>query len=133
MRIPKLLPLSENMLAITYKLLHDGLFLLLASFIMMLIAEGAIPGIISQHISLTRIVVVIFLTIGAITWIGNKLQITYQKPVIKKNRLLPVLILLAFLLIGNSLLKFALWENMLITLMTLFLFYLFYKLIYSSE
>ena len=104
MRIPKI---SENALAIIYKLLHDALFLLLASFIVMLVAEGAIPGIISAHLSLARVAVVIFLVIGAIVWIGNGLQITYKSPALKKNRLLPVLILLAFVLIGNSLLKFA--------------------------
>jgi hypothetical protein len=133
MRMPKLPTISQDTFIVIYKLLHDALLLLLASFAAMLIAEGALPGIISEHISLARFAVVILAVLGAIVWIGKKFQITYEKPAIKKNRLLPVLILLAFLLIGNSLLKFALWENMFITLATLFLFFLLYQVIFESE
>jgi len=133
MRILKLPPFNKDALLIIYKLLYDALFLLLISFIAMLIAEGALPGIVSSHISLTRVVIVILLVLLSIIWIGKKFQLTYAAPVIKKNKPLPVLILLAFLLMGNSLLKFALWENMIITLTTLFLFFLFYQIIFDPK
>jgi hypothetical protein len=133
MHIPKLPSFSKNTLLITYKILHDALFLLLMSFIAMLVAEGALPGIISSHISFTRVVVAILLVLLLIILIGKKFQLVYATPVIKKNKLLPVLVFFAFLLIGNSLLKFALWKNIVITLSTLFLFFLFYQIIFESK
>ena len=129
----KLPSFSKNTFLIAYKLLHDALFLLLMSFIAVLIAEGALPGIVSAHISFTRIVIAILLVLLLIILIGKKFQLTYATPIIKKNKLLPVLILFAFLLLGNSLLKFALWENMIITLSTLFLFFLFYQIIFNPK
>ena len=133
MHIPKMPSLSKNTFLIAYKLLHDALFLLLISFMAMLIAEGALPGIVSSHISFTRVVIMILLILIMIILIGKKFQLTYTAPIIKKNKLLPILVLFAFLLIGNSLLKFALWENMVITLSTLFLFFLFYQIIFDSK
>lgn len=122
----------ENAL-IAYKLLYDVLFLSFIYFTSMLIAEGALPGVISSHLSFTSIVMVILLTLLSIIFIGRKLQITYASPLIKKNKLLPALIFLAFLLLGNSLLKFAFWENILIVLSTLFLFFLFYQMIFNPK
>jgi len=133
MRIPKLPSFSKNTFLIAYKLLHDALFLLLISFMAMLVAEGALPGIVSSHISFTRVVIMILLILIMIILIGKKFQLTYAAPIIKKNKLLPILVLFAFLLVGNSLLKFALWENMVITLSTLFLFFLFYQIIFDSK
>lgn len=128
----KLPPISNNLLIILYKLLHDALLLLLGSFILMLIAEGALPGIVSSHISMLKVMLTLFLVLGGTILIGKKFQIIYAKPAIKKNKLLPVLILLSFLLIGNSLLKFALWENIVITLSTLFLFLFLYQIIFDD-
>lgn len=133
MHLPKLSSISKNTFLIAYKLLHDALFLLLISFIAMLIAEGALPGIVSAHISFSRIIIAILLILLSIILIGKKFELTYAAPIIKKNKLLPVLVLLTFLLVGNSLLKFALWENMVITLSTLFLFFLFYQIIFNPK
>jgi len=133
MRLFKLPKINKDALLIAYKLLHDALFLLVLSFIAMLIAEGALPGFFSTYISLLRLTIAILLVVAAIVQLGKKLEITHEKTELKKNKLLPFLILLAFLLIGNSLLKFALWENMAITLATLLVFFLFYKLLFSAE
>jgi hypothetical protein len=124
---------QKNNIMIAYKLLHDALLLLLLSFAAILVAEGALPGLVSSHISLARLAIIILVVLGIIIFIGKNFQISYEKPNIKKSRLLPALVLFAFLLIGNSLLKFALWENLIITLVTLFLFFLFYQIIFSSE
>ena len=124
---------QRNNVMIAYKLLHDALLLLLLSFMAILVAEGALPGLVSSHISFTRLIIIILIVLGAIILIGRNFKISYEKPNIKKSRLLPVLILFAFLLIGNSLLKFAFWENLVITLITLFLLFLFYQIIFSSE
>ena len=124
---------QKSNIMIAYKLLHDALLLLLLSFVAILVAEGALPGLVSSHISLTRLVIIILIVLGAIIIIGRNFQISYEKPNIKKSRLLPVLILFAFLLIGNSLLKFAFWENLIMTLATLFLFFLFYQIIFDQK
>lgn len=124
---------QKNTLLVAYKLLHDALFILFIYFIGMLIAEGALPGVVSSHLSFTRVVMTILLILLLIIFIGKKLQITYEAPTIKKDRLLPILVLLSFLLLGNSLLKFAFWENIIITLATLFLFFLFYQIIFNPK
>jgi len=125
--------INKDTPTVAYKLLHDALFLLLISFVAMLIAEGVLPGIISSHISLLKIALAIFLVLGFLIFVGKNLGIAYNKQAVKKNRLLPGLIFLAFLLIGNSLLKFAFWENIIITLVILFLFFLFYQVIFENE
>lgn len=125
--------INKDTFTIAYKLLHDALFLLLISFVAILIAEGLLPGIISSHISLLKIALAIFLALGFLIFVGKNLNIAYNQQTVKKNRLLPALIFLAFLLIGNSLLKFAFWENIIITLVILFLFFLFYQAIFENE
>jgi len=99
----------------------------------MLIAEGALPGVVSSHISFILVILPILLIFIFIILIGKKFDLTYTSPAIKKNRLLPVLILLTFLLLGNSLLKFAFWENIIIVISTLFLFLLLYQIIFEPK
>lgn len=132
MKLPKL-KISDGAYAITYKLLHDALFLSLASFVLMLVIEGALPGFVSTRFSMARVAVVIMLLVISIVWIGKKFNLTYPAPKSKGGRLLPALILFAFLLIGNSLLHFTLWENIIITITTLFIFYLIFEIIFSSK
>lgn len=127
------LNISKNTYLVIYKLLHDALALVLGSFVLMLFAEGLLPGIVSSHISMARIVVLLIFILGSIVWIGHKFDIVYDAPKIRKNKIIPILILFSFLLIGNSMLKFALWQNILITLITLSFFFLLYKQIFSSE
>jgi hypothetical protein len=119
-------------LMITYKLLHDILFVFLFSFFVMLVAEGALPGIFSNHISISLFAAGTLLAAFGIIYIGKKLEFTY-KTANKKNGMLPIIILLSFLLIGNSLLRFAFWQNMLITIATLSVFFLIYNLIFTEK
>lgn len=125
--------ISKDFLLITYKLLHDALLLFLMSFAGMLVIEGLLPGLVSSHLSLAKVAIAIFLILIAIVWIGSKFQIIYDDPSFKKNKLSPILTVAAFLLIGNSLLKFAFWENIVITTITLFVFFLIYSLIFPSK
>ncbi|EKD58945.1 MAG: hypothetical protein ACD_56C00021G0006 [uncultured bacterium] len=128
----KKISLNRNTFLIAYKLLHDALLLVLASFAVMIIGEGLIPGFISSRISFSKTAISIMIIIGLIAWIGKKLQITYNPPKIRKNKLLPVLILISFLLIGNSMLHFDLWANIIITLIFLLVSYLIYEMIFSE-
>jgi len=125
--------IDKSVLFLSYKLLYDFLALLLFTFMGMLTAEGLLPGLVSSKISFSKMTITIFLTLALIAYLGKNLNITYDKVRINKNKILPVLILFSFLLIGNSLLKFTLWENFIITLVTLFVFFLLYELIFTSE
>ncbi len=124
---------SRNFLTLIYKLLHDSLFILLFSFTMILIAEGLLPGIATAHLSLAKLAIIVIATLIGIVLIGKKLDLTYAKTRLNKSKLLPILITVSFLLIGNSLLRFAFWENIIITVLTLFVFILFYHLLFLER
>jgi hypothetical protein len=99
----------------------------------MLVAEGLLPGLISSKISFSKITILLIIIFTLITYLGKNLGITYEKLKINNNKLLPFIIISSFLLIGNSLLKFTFWENSIITITTLFIFFLFYEIIFSSK
>lgn len=118
---------------LTYKLLYDALLLMLVTFAGVLTVDGLLPGLLTSKISFSKITIAIIIVLASIAYLGKNLDITYGKTKINKNKILPVLILFSFLLIGNSLLKFTLWENIIITLTTLLVFFLLYELIFSFE
>lgn len=125
--------ISKNTLLLAYKLLHDALFLALVSLAGVLFADGLLPGILTSKIGFSKIIFVIIIILTTIVYLGKNLDITYPPAKIHKGRLLPALVFLSFLLIGNSLLKFGFWENIIITITTLFVFFLFYELIFVAE
>lgn len=130
----KKIQISRNAYLLTYKLLHDLLFLVLLTFAGILAADGLLPVLaISSRISLSKMVIFLALNLGAIVFLGKKLEIKYKETKINRSKLLPALILFSFLLIGNALLKFSFWENVTITLVTLFIFFLFFELLFSSK
>lgn len=124
---------NKNILLIAYKLLHDALLLVLLAFSATLVADALLPGLITSKVSFGKITLILVATVGSIIYLGKVLSISYPQKKINKNKILPALILFSFLLIGNSMLKFTFWENIIITLATLFIFFLFYELIFSSE
>lgn len=126
----KTMHISKNSFLIVYKLLHDALLLTLLTFTAMLVGEGLIPGFVSARISFSKVFIVIVLITSAIVWLGKKLDLIYHAPIMKNNKLLPLLVLFSFLLIGNSMLHFALWANIIITLTTLFILFLLYELMF---
>jgi len=123
---------NENFLNLIYKLAHDALFILLFSFTMILIVEGLIPGIITSHLSLLKLSLPLLFVFGGIVLIGSKLNLSYPKIKLSKSKLVPILIVALFLMIGNSLLQFSLWENIAITISTISIFILLYQLLNSD-
>lgn len=128
--IPKF---NQETYLFAYKLLNDVLFLALIAFIGTIFVEATLPEIITSHISFTIMGIVIIITMISIAWIANRCQIDYGKPGLRKSKSLPFLILAAFLLLGNSMLKFDLWENLSITIVMLFVIFLFYRQMFGSE
>lgn len=132
MQLKKIL-IDKNMLLLAYKLAYDSLLLLLFTFATILIAEGMLPGLVSSKIGFSKLTIALVLILAIIAYLGKKLNIDYDQTRINKSKILPALILFSFLLIGNSLLKFTFWENIVITLATLLVFFLLYEIIYTSE
>ena len=124
---------DTNFQMLMYKLAHDALLLLLVAFAGMLVSEGILPGFISAHISFVKLITAIFTVMACILLLGHKLGIAYTASPMQKNKLFPLLLIFAFLLIGNSMLKFLFWENLFITLATLLVFFLFYHLIFFPK
>ncbi len=124
---------NRNFLTLIYKLLHDVLFILLFSFTGILVIEGLLPGLASSHLSLARLAIALVTILAGIVFLGKKLGYEYPKTRLNKSKLLPILITISFLLLGNSLLRFKLWENIIITILTLFVFVLFYHLLMSNK
>jgi hypothetical protein len=129
----KNITIEKNTFLLAYKLLHDALFLALATLAGVLFADGLLPGILTSKIGFSKIIFTIIILLATIAYLGKNLQLIHDQAKIHKGRLLPALVLLSFLLIGNSLLKFTFWENIIITLAMLFVFFLLYELIFIAE
>src|SRR3989339_491419 len=98
------LKLHQNSIIITYKLLVDLLCIILFFFALTLLAEGLIPGIVSTHISFSRIIILSSLNIFAIYFVGNfsKINIAPQKTNKKTTIFMAVF---GIILVFNSMLK----------------------------
>jgi len=109
-----------------YKILGDILTLLLVSFAMLLFSEGIMPGLISAHLSFTRLALIIFAVLGAVIYLGKINEISFEMSN-KKTALSCGLIIFAVILIINSMLKFDWWEIGIITITSVLLLYYLYK------
>lgn len=132
MRMRKI-TISKYTFLIAYKLLHDAMLLALITFAGVLTADALLPGFVTSKISFSKIALTLIVIASMIVYLGKQLGIAYKESQKLKGKILPALIIFSFLLIGNSLLKFTLWENIVITVATLFVFFLLYELIFSSE
>jgi len=103
---------TKDQLVIIFKLLHDTLLVLLLFFVLALIAEGLLPGIISSHIGLYKIAMAILINILFIFALQKITHADTESGVNKKiaYALLFVLLLLLF----NSLLKLNIFLNIFI-------------------
>ncbi len=124
---------NKNFFMLSYKLLHDGLYILFFAFTAILISESLLPGIVTSHLSLTKLTITLLTILVGTIAVGKKLEMNFSRVRLIKTKLLPILIIFSFLLIGNSLLKFELWENIIITILTLFSLALFYYLFFSEK
>lgn len=93
---------KENLLII-YKLLTDSLFILFVVFILSMLAEGALPGIISGHIGLYKIALLIAVDTLIISLIMKQAEIPERTATNKK--IAWSLFFILGLLIFNSLLQ----------------------------
>lgn len=119
--------ISRNKLLIAYKLLNDALFILLFFFVLALLGEGLLPGLVSSHLGLYKILIVVLADIIAINFFSVKLEIKSAKFSQQKTAFVLLFVLAALLF--NSLLKAGLTLNLLILLLAGLIFYFLYKTI----
>lgn len=124
---------KNESIKIAYKLLHDTLFLLLLAFAVLLISDGLLPGLISSYFSFTKLTLLVFANLAALIYLGKKNDFLFADFDIKHSKLVFLLVTAAFFLLGNSMLKFSYWENIIIIFSTLAIFYFFHKIIFTSQ
>lgn len=116
---------SPSVLKITCKLLYDSLFLLILFFVLELIADGLLPGIISAHIGFYFAAILILIDIVAIDFLTKKIGISFTNFTHKKTASLLVAVLA--LLLFNSLYRINIILNLIILLLLFATGYFFYK------
>lgn len=133
MRINFKLKLTNQFWIVTYKLLHDALFLVLVLFLGILVMEGMLPGIISDHIGLYKIIFLIAAQISAISTIQKNYGENWPRaPRALGKKIWIMLVLILFLLAINSLLRL---NSFLIPLFIFFIAastYFSYKVIFEE-
>lgn len=122
---------EKNKILLVYKLLADALFLLLVFFVLSLIAEGVLPGIVSDHIGLYKIAFLIIVTSLALTYLGKITEIKLREQPDKKTAF--ALLFIAALLIFNSLIKINILLNLVILAAVGACGYLIYKIIFEEK
>ena len=125
---------DENFWKFVFKILHDILFLILILFFALLIAESALPGIFSAAISFTKIIFFIFSVLGIIYCLGIKKINLEDKGAFRINFAMKIIFLILItVFLANALLKFMIWQNIIITAVSVALFYFFYKLLLEKK
>lgn len=114
--------LTGNFGIFLYRIFNDILVLLLFSYAVLLVAEGAMPGLVSSYLSFTKLTLAVFAILGAIIYLGKLNEISFESSN-KKTAIFCSLIAFSIILIINSLLKFAWWEITIITIVSIFLLY----------
>jgi len=128
--------LNKNTLTIFYKLLHDSLFMALIFFILALIGEAILPGIIVSHIGFSKIVFFVMVNILLIKLIAKKItpdQIDQTLPPETPNlkKIIPPLITLDALLFLNNQLGMNIFLNLFFLLICGAIVYFSYKILFD--
>lgn len=118
----------KNLSAIAYKLLTDILFLLLAVYFFLLVSEAVLPGFVSARLSFTKLTLLVLADLAAIAYLGKKNNFIQEDSEIKNKKLIFIFAFLFAALAANSLLKFGVAENLIITLSALAILFYFFKI-----
>lgn len=122
---------NNNSKIIAYKLLNDLLFILLVFFLLTLAAEGLLPGIVSSHLAIYKLIVIILLNILAIESLAKNLKITIPE---RKNKKTIFFISLALaLLLFNQLLKLNIVLSLALLALLFLAAYFLYKVLFQEE
>jgi hypothetical protein len=111
---------------ITYLLALNFLAILLFIFLGFIAGEVILPGILSNYISLGKISGILFLIINLIIILAKEQNITYEKSIINKYFSILIYCIVTFLTFV-SLWKFGIILDLILTIISLFMFILFKK------
>jgi hypothetical protein len=123
----------EKYFPIIYKLGTDILFVLLLVFAMLLFSERVLPGFLSNTLSFTRITIILFINIGLLIYIGKKENYLFSGFTKRKHGLPIFFVIFATVLIAASMLKFQVWEIIIITATSIMILCYFYKIIFNPQ
>jgi hypothetical protein len=110
---------------LTYKLLHDILFIVLLFLGGLLLADGVIPGFFSGYVGFTNIILAIAATILGIIFLGKRNELLFSKENYKKSlkrKFFVFILFLSTVLIINALFKFSWWEMIIGTAFAIVIF-----------
>lgn len=120
--------INKNYLLIIYKLLVDSLFIALIFFILALIAEGVLPGIVTSHVGFSKIIVFIGSALLGSYFLARIAGISFKrKPSNKKTAIFMLFIII--LLIFNSLIKISIFLSLPILALILISLYFLYQVV----
>jgi hypothetical protein len=129
--MPERFRISQINKLIIFKLFYDCLFVLLVFFMLSFIADNILPGIISDHVGLYKILLALMLNIiGIFLLEKNSGVIAPQKMTNKKT--ISVVLFIVLLLIFNSLLSLNIWLNVFLVFMSILVFFFINK-VFSEE
>ena len=121
---PRKLRFPKEVAVLTYLVSRDALLLALVVFPLLLIVEGILPGFLSAHLSIGQFAIVAVALALFNAFLAKQLGLSFTPLKLRHNKLVPPLVIFSLLLLGNAMLKFALWENMLIAAATLVILWL---------
>lgn len=122
---------NQGFRLLAYKLTHDIMFFLLISFFLCLILESAIPEMVSKNSGFLILSLLITADILLGSILGKSLGLSFKMK--KRHNLFPLAVFFAFIMMGNALLKFALWQNLAITTGILVAVVLLYNVVFQEE
>jgi hypothetical protein len=114
---------------IVYKLLHDLLFVLTIFFLLALIADGLLPGIVSSHIGFYKIILAILFIILLINLTSKKAGVFTSSYSDKKLQY--VLLFILATLILNGMRNIGLSVSIFVLILALTALYLSYKIFFT--
>jgi len=122
----------KNFLLISYKLLHDTLFVLLIFFALTQLAEGLLPRIIASHFGISKIIILVLINVFTITLLGNFLKIETAPQKINKKMIF-FISFLGILLMLNSLLSVDVILNIVLTITAVGIAYVLYTILFREN
>ncbi len=120
--------ISKSYLPLAYKLLIDSLFIALIFFLLALIAEGVLPGIITNHVGFSKIIVFIGSALIGSYFLARTAGISMERKMPNKKAVV-LMLLIIVLLILNSLIKISIFLGLPILAVTLVSFYFIYQVV----
>ena len=115
---------------VSFKLLHDLLILSLAFFFVLVVADGILPGIISNYYDPAIVVLLVLVNIFLISFLEKSLKLDVKHKSNKKTAIFMLLILV--LLISNTFFRLNIWLNFFLTLLSFLIGFFIYR-VFTEE